>query len=177
MIVFKTLIDFQRIQKRFVNLAIWSLVIAKVAGDIPGCDYFDTVDLTNSVPFENGSYLYDGILIPNERVGKYATATFFNDEKQEVAEHTRGCVCQDKPCIRMCCPLGQVLVRGQRRCEDAAYWLKSETLFNITLKNGISIKKDIQEYTLLKDLPIPCENHLYLDTAWNPTHNWTLFEV
>lgn len=168
---------FQRIHKYLLNISLWSIFIAKVSGNIPGCDYFDTVDLTNSHPIDNGSYLYDGILIPKEKVGNFTKQIFFDGEEQYVPEHIRGCVCQDKPCIRFCCEPHLELVDKERTCRNIHNGIRYVNSINITLDNGNELERNFQNFTILKDLPIPCKNHFHLDTEWFAHQKWTLFEV
>lgn len=52
---------------------IISVILTEISSDIPGCDYFDTVDLSNSTKLENGSYIYENILIPKEKLGSMVT--------------------------------------------------------------------------------------------------------
>lgn len=163
----------------FIYFAVVIICINKhvFGGDIPGCDYFNTVDLTNIQQLENGSYLYEDIMIPKEQVGYYSKQYFFDGEEEDVPEHPRGCVCHNKPCIRMCCDLGQVLVNGQRKCESAFDKIETETMVSLTLDNGTAVRRHIREFTILKHLPVPCEKHLHLNPEENPGHDWTLFEV
>lgn len=163
----------------FIYFAVVILCINKhvFAEDIPGCDYFDTVDLTESHKFENGSYQYGDLLIPKEQIGYYSKQYLFNGEEEDVPEHPRGCVCHIQSCIRLCCELDQVLVDGERKCESASNKVATETMVSITLDNGTKVQKHIREFTILQKLPVPCEKHIHLDPEENPTHNWTLFEV
>lgn len=160
----------------FISLFAMSLIIAEIFGDIPGCDYFDTVDLSNIKKFENGSYKYEDVLIPKEYVGEYDYEVLFNGNEESVPRHTRGCVCKVKSCIRFCCHPQKMLVYGDRTCENYASNFSYETVLNITLNNGEQIEKNIMEFTVQQHLPVPCAKHDYLDDT-NIYQNWTLFEV
>ncbi|XP_060645292.1 probable G-protein coupled receptor Mth-like 11 [Drosophila nasuta] len=112
-----------------------------------GCDYFDTVDLTNSIKFDNGSYQYEDVLIPKEKTREYDYQILFNGDYETVPKHIRGCVCHLKTCIRFCCYPKQLLL------------------------------KDINdlEFIVQQHLPVPCHDHKYLEPD-NPDHAWTLYE-
>ncbi|XP_030375651.1 LOW QUALITY PROTEIN: G-protein coupled receptor Mth-like [Scaptodrosophila lebanonensis] len=84
--------------------------------EIHGCDYFDTVDLTGSKRFSNGSYLYERVLIPPYLTGEYDYEIIFDDHRINVPQHVRGCVCQMKACIRFCCHPQHLLVFNKREC-------------------------------------------------------------
>lgn len=67
------------------------------------CDFEDTVNLTNYDRYENGSYLYRGILIPPEKQSFYDYELKFLGVKKSVPVHLRGCACDEKPCVKLCC--------------------------------------------------------------------------
>lgn len=100
---------------RFV-LIVLSVIIAEISGDIPGCDYFDTVDLSNSTQLSDGSYVFKNINIPNEKTGKYNYQIMFDGTFERIPEHTRGCICQLMSCARFCCEPQKELVKQKREC-------------------------------------------------------------
>ncbi|XP_065361906.1 G-protein coupled receptor Mth2-like [Calliphora vicina] len=61
----------------------------------PKCPYENTVNLTNHQRYENGSYLYEGLIIPPENNLIW--------DKESVPLHLRGCVCEERPCLKLCC--------------------------------------------------------------------------
>ncbi|EDX09651.1 probable G-protein coupled receptor Mth-like 7 [Drosophila simulans] len=83
--------------------------------DIPGCNYFDTVDISN-IERQNDSYLYDDILIPASLTGYYEFRDFGDGSIRPIKRHLRACVCSVRPCIRICCPAKNFLPNG--KCED-----------------------------------------------------------
>ncbi|KAH8318121.1 hypothetical protein KR074_010307, partial [Drosophila pseudoananassae] len=73
------------------------------AMDIPNCDFFDTVNISSSKQFLDGSYIYDGVLIPANMTGTYDYQIDPKGNRKTVPEHIRGCVCGLKACVRLCC--------------------------------------------------------------------------
>ncbi|XP_034484403.1 probable G-protein coupled receptor Mth-like 11 [Drosophila innubila] len=159
----------------FFSFVILSVIIADILGDIPGCDYFDTVALSINQRLQNGSYQYEGVLIPKEEVGEYDYEILFDGDKESVAMHTRGCICKFRTCIRFCCHPQKLLVDGDRSCENVNNTLEYSTVLNITLNNGTQIEKNVMEFMVQQHLPVPCANHDYLNNT-NIYQNWTLFE-
>jgi len=157
-------------------LVIFIVIIADILGDIPGCDYFDTVALSINQRLKDGSYEYEGVLIPKEDVGEYDEEILFDGKRESVAKHTRGCVCKYKTCIRFCCHPQKLLANRDRRCEDVTGSLDYNTFLNITLNNGTQIEKNVMEFMVQQHLPVPCANHDYLNNT-NIYQKWTLFEV
>lgn len=135
-----------------------SLIIAEIAGDIPGCDYFDTVDLRNSIQLTNGSFLYRDILIPKEKTGIFNYKIYF-DGRLDVDDYIRGCVCHIKPCVIFCCDSQKSHVYRP---------------LNITLLNGQQVQKDLlKDYIVQVAYDFPCTAFSKSDTQTR----WTLFEV
>lgn len=155
-----------------MNLAIWSILTAEVAGSIPDCDYFDTVDLTHSHRFDNGSYLYEGLLISKEQVGNYSKLHLFDSEDLDVPEHPRGCVCRDKPCIRFCCELDDY---GKRICKNTENGEQFVSSVKITLDNGNDEETDLKDFTILRH--ITCKGFSHLEKEWSSSQKWKLFKV
>lgn len=160
----------------FGVFGILCAIIAEMAGDIPNCDYFDTVNLTNSLKFTNGSYRYEDIIIPKEKVGQYNYQISYDGEREPVLEHTRGCACQIKSCVRFCCHPQKLLIYKEQRCGDVISNLSYNSVLKITTNDGLEIEKNISEFVVQRHLPVPCSAHIALDPS-DKNNAWTLFEV
>ncbi|XP_002065957.2 G-protein coupled receptor Mth2 isoform X1 [Drosophila willistoni] len=101
------------------------------------CTFFDTVNLTGYKRFENGSYEYDGIIIPSNLVGVYDYIYKDLVQRVEVEPHMRGCICQLKSCLNLCCPWGEIYVVD--RCTNdsrARQRTWPAPVLNVTFENG-----------------------------------------
>ncbi|XP_046807173.1 G-protein coupled receptor Mth2-like [Lucilia cuprina] len=87
----------------------FSLIKALSNDKAESCPYQNTINLTNHQHFENGSYLYEDILIPIEKQKLYNYYMKYSKIKKSVRPHRRGCVCEKKPCINMCCERNEYL--------------------------------------------------------------------
>ncbi|XP_033164734.1 probable G-protein coupled receptor Mth-like 11 isoform X2 [Drosophila mauritiana] len=133
----------------------WSLLLAGIAADILDCDFFDTVDLTHSFKFENGSYRYEDVIIPARLTGAYDYRILYGGSREKVPNHIRGCICKLKP------------------YEELTY----NYALNITLRTGKMASKHIMnEMIIQQDLPMPCQIHYHLDAELYTEDMWTLFE-
>lgn len=72
--------------------------------DLP-CDYLDSINITEGIHQPNGSIIFNDIEFP---LHHYANVSYAlkGTERTTVLEHTRGCPCINKPCLRLCCPYG-----------------------------------------------------------------------
>ncbi|XP_034664679.1 probable G-protein coupled receptor Mth-like 11 [Drosophila subobscura] len=140
-----------------------------IAADIPGCNFFDTVNLANSLKFPNGSYNYEDLIIPPTLTGEYDYEMQFNGNSRSVPSHTRGCVCKLRPCIRLCCHRSRVI--KDNKC--SAHTL-NELSYNMTL--DITHKHIFEDFVVQEELPLPCNIHYPLNRIEYSTDHWTLFE-
>ncbi|XP_054084785.1 G-protein coupled receptor Mth2 isoform X2 [Zeugodacus cucurbitae] len=80
-----------------------------VLSNIPNCPFGDTVELTDAHRLDNGSYRYEGVLVPPHLIDHYDYIELYNGEQHDVPWHLRGCVCQIKNCFKLCCTPGKAL--------------------------------------------------------------------
>ncbi|XP_044249207.2 probable G-protein coupled receptor Mth-like 3 [Drosophila takahashii] len=153
------------------------LLVHKSTADIPGCDFYDTVDISKDQKFSNGSYHHEGLLIPAFLVGEYNFKLFPNGSKEDVPSHVRGCVCKLKPCLRFCCPLYHKINDSVCSDEMSKDELKSHNPYvNLTLNDGTVAKRHFKDDLIVQsDLPIPCNDMYYIDHTL-PDNGFSLFE-
>ncbi|XP_037808272.1 probable G-protein coupled receptor Mth-like 3 isoform X2 [Lucilia sericata] len=82
----------------------------------PKCAYENTVNLTNHHKYQNGSFLYQGKIIPPEILALYDYAVLWGTKKS-VPLHVRGCICDKYPCIRLCCEKDEYFDEITKKCE------------------------------------------------------------
>lgn len=145
------------------SLIILSYFIFAIKADIPGCDYFDTVDLNGSKRFENGSYLYKDILIPENKVGAYDYRITLYGSVKQIASYPRGCLCQVKSCVLFCCETDM---------------MTHNFAISITLNNGTEVQvNEIDSFALQPKFEIPCDLLTENNNDEMAQGPWKLFEV
>ncbi|XP_041564123.1 G-protein coupled receptor Mth-like isoform X2 [Drosophila elegans] len=151
--------------------------IQKTNGEIPDCDFFDTVDVSAGQWLSNGSYLFEDLVIPAHLTGEYDFKLQSNNSKEHVASHLRGCVCQLKTCVRFCCDLYDIMSEGNCFNDTSKEELDAmDPFLNITLKDGSVVKRHFKnEMFVQRDLPRPCDSMFYLDNR-DKIDEYTLFE-
>ncbi|XP_070853113.1 G-protein coupled receptor Mth isoform X1 [Drosophila suzukii] len=166
----------------FRNANIWVLavsliVLPKTKADIYDCDFFDTVDISAGQRFPNGSYLYDGLLIPAELTGIYNSRILPDESKEKVESHIRGCVCKLKTCVRFCCPHNHIMRGGVCSKNMTEEELEEhDPYLNVTLKDGSEVTRHFKDELIVQwDLPMPCEDMFDLDNR-DEMDQYTLFE-
>lgn len=88
---------------------------ACIFNDTLPCRFFEAMNITDGVKAFDGSIVYDHMEFP---VGSYATinyellpsvkdnVTYYT--RQSTPEYIRGCVCNRRDCIRLCCSKGKI---------------------------------------------------------------------
>ncbi|XP_050745231.1 probable G-protein coupled receptor Mth-like 11 isoform X2 [Drosophila biarmipes] len=165
------------LKKLIIIYLILSVLLTSVqSGDIPNCNYFDTVKLEDSQKLANGSYKYQDIIVPAELTGDYDYEINYDGERESVPNHTRGCVCKLKSCIRFCCH-PKKLMDGTKCSEEVDEDLTYDYTLDVTQINGSVIRKHIlSDMVVQQDLPLPCEKHYSLDAEVFKEDMWSLYE-
>ncbi|XP_043641485.1 probable G-protein coupled receptor Mth-like 3 isoform X1 [Drosophila teissieri] len=154
------------------------LLMQNTNAEIPGCDFYDTVDISKAQRFSNGSYLYEGLLIPAHLTAEYDFKLLPDHSRERVASHVRGCACRLRPCIRFCCPDYHKMQKGQCYGDMSKDELdRHDPFVNVTLSDGSVVKRHFKEDIIVQsDLAKPeCSSMYYLNHEM-PGNGFTLFE-
>nr|XP_044250755.1 probable G-protein coupled receptor Mth-like 3 [Drosophila takahashii] len=158
--------------------AIFVLLMQETNGEIPGCDFYDTVDISAGEKLTNGSYLFEGLLIPVCLWSEYDYKLLPGGSKESVGRHVRGCVCKLRTCIRFCCLENHKTLNGVCHGDMTMDEInKIDPYVNVTFSNGTVAKKHFKEDLILQyDLPKPCENEMHYIDHEMLFNDFTLFE-
>lgn len=128
--------------------------------DIPGCNYYDTVDISN-IERQNDSYLYDDIEIPASLTGYYEFRQFGDGSIRPIKKHLRACVCSVRPCIRICCPAKNFLANG--KCDDG---LKEELArfkpYIYFTYMDLQARVPLTDMAIIRDEFFDCDEMIYI---------------
>ncbi|XP_011179744.1 probable G-protein coupled receptor Mth-like 2 [Zeugodacus cucurbitae] len=160
-----------RIQHLIVCIVIYLLDCHRVLTEIPHCAFEDTVNITASRKFPNGSYSYQNVLVPKHLTGNYSYIELYDGNRKTVEKHLRGCVCQLKPCVKFCCHEKErvTLTNGRLQCSK---WKKINysPFLNITLQNGYKRKMNILTEFVVQQ-GIPCDMGFPSGDPWELTED------
>nr|NP_788475.1 methuselah-like 7, isoform B [Drosophila melanogaster]AAO41271.1 methuselah-like 7, isoform B [Drosophila melanogaster] len=128
--------------------------------DIPGCNYYDTVDISY-IERQNDSYLYDDIEIPASLTGYYEFRQFGDGSITPIEKHLRACVCSVRPCIRICCPAKNFLANG--KCDDG---LKEELArfkpYIYFTYMDLQARVPLTDMAIIRDEFFDCDEMIYI---------------
>lgn len=75
------------------------------------CDFQDSINITNGHLQPDGALVFDGIKYEKDQI---ATVNYrLINGSNRTQSYLRGCPCNIKPCIRLCCPLGSFFNMSQ----------------------------------------------------------------
>lgn len=66
------------------------------------CQFSETVNITDGLRHENGSIEHEGFIYRPEIYATYNYVMKSRLKKNDSEEHTRGCICRVKKCVRFC---------------------------------------------------------------------------
>lgn len=70
------------------------------------CDFVDSIDISTGIPYTNKSIIFNGMIFPEDQYAK-VNYVLKNGTKPIIVEpYVRGCPCNIRPCVRLCCPFG-----------------------------------------------------------------------
>lgn len=77
------------------------------------CDFEDSINITDGIVLTDGSILHNGIKYTKQQSNTVNYRLVNNMKRIKVDAHVRGCPCNVKPCLRLCCPLGLFVNTGE----------------------------------------------------------------
>lgn len=89
-----------------------SVYATEESSDLP-CDYLHSVNISDGQRDNDGRILHRGVSYDSIN---YASVDYSYDDARNriaVAVHTRGCVCQVKNCVWLCCKREEISYRGE----------------------------------------------------------------
>jgi G protein-coupled receptor Mth (Methuselah protein) len=127
----------------------------------------ETVNITGGFSDEKTkNILFDGDSYPPK---SYAIYNYIlnGTSRVSVESHTRGCVCQVRPCFKICCPPGYVYQPDKGDC------VQNENA-DVELEFEIVDAEKSRYHFILSDLLYRCPVDIF---ALSQNWNWTLFKV
>lgn len=84
----------------------WNIA-ASVNGVLP-CKFQDSINITEGMPGSDGTITFDNLTFNSDQYAIISYVELKGPSYVYVSPHLRGCPCQIKPCIRLCCPFGKI---------------------------------------------------------------------
>lgn len=143
--------------------------------DLP-CKYLDSINITDGVRQHDDSIVYDNIIFPKDQYTKVNYKLEKGEERVTVDPYIRGCLCNKKPCIRLCCPIGMFYdptVNGSQKCRkhEAAKRFKADL---INEQNKIENVILDERFAYVSDRPC---NRVFLATNYNVTITHVIYLI
>ncbi|KAH8369636.1 hypothetical protein KR093_000405 [Drosophila rubida] len=116
------------------------------------CPFVDTVNISGSYSTAtdsslHGAYVHNWTVVPRELVTLY-DFVIENGQRVPAAPHLRACLCRLRPCVRFCCPAGQLYQLQSRRCLDPDHTHQQQqqqqlaSFFSVPCEHMRAVSKD-----------------------------------
>lgn len=144
------------------------------------CDYLDSINITDGKLQPDSSIIYNGMKFSKDQYFdvNYVLRNGTKDHVSVQTPYRRGCLCNRKPCVRLCCPAGvfydNVKFKCQRHTNDLAKLLEHDVLDK---------HNDTENWVLNDHFAFvydkPCQGMFIADDGYDITyvmkHEFTLF--
>ncbi|EDV95977.1 probable G-protein coupled receptor Mth-like 8 [Drosophila grimshawi] len=143
------------------------------------CAFIDTVNITGSYRMDgslNNSYVHNWTVIPKEFVTDY-DFVIENGIRVPTERHLRACICKQRPCVRFCCPNGQLYDLQDHKCvpHSAEHpQPPGHSHMTVGLRNGTQLQMEIASRFSVH-VETPCDN-MRAVIKDGDYFNWTLYE-
>lgn len=137
------------------------------------CHFLDSINITAGVIRNDKSIVYKNVTYSKNQYAKINYIIENGSTRITVEPYLRGCLCNNKPCIRLCCPFGtfsDLTVKQGRKCRsDEAAKEYEATIFdefnedhNVTLDHHFAYVDDrpCNKFYLAKDYKMKYVRHL-----------------
>lgn len=80
---------------------------AAITANLP-CNFHDSINITDGLLDADKAIQFNGIIFPKDQYAEVDYILVNGTQRIETNSHLRGCPCNIKTCIRLCCPPGKV---------------------------------------------------------------------
>ena len=136
------------------------------------CKFRDSINITDGYLDSDSNIVFDDIVYTSNHYGVFDYEFINETFRQPAAPHYRGCICQLKPCVRLCCGRGSTFRNGSCVDHPNLLNLKIELSDDMGNKNNESLF-DVFGYTIGK----PCSTVIELTPDIYPDDAWTMSYV
>lgn len=139
------------------------------------CPYEQTVNITDGFRLKDGSYSFEGLVIP-ANLTAYYTFKVIDGIEYDAPSHIRGCACLLKPCITFCCPPKMHYNEVHQNCtlnEKESH--SQHTHIEVTFNNGTVDVVNIKD-TFIVRYEFGCKAK-YVEKKKDEFWKWDLYEV
>ncbi|XP_055320433.1 G-protein coupled receptor Mth2-like isoform X2 [Sitodiplosis mosellana] len=112
-----------------IVLMIPNMSVAFLFGKELPCHFYDSINITDGASHSNGSITFNGLEFPFNQYAKIVYSMENGTKPIKVKPYIRGCLCNIRPCLRLCCPYGSFVNENTTELGVACH--KNEAAKNI----------------------------------------------
>lgn len=139
------------------------------------CPYSQTVNITDGLRLKDGSYSFEGLVIPANLTAEYKIKIIDGIE-YSAPKHWRGCACLLKPCVTFCCAPKMHYSEEHHNCTlNAKEGHSQHNHIEVTLTNGTVSAVNITDAFIVR-YEFGCKSKL-VEKKRAEFWKWDLFQV
>lgn len=149
----------------FSVIAPFYIINRVLISPIP-CELYDSTVIDGGRRLSNGSIKYDGVMYNPDQYATIDSSIIDDFEIVSVKNHIRGCVCNIKKCIRLCCPYGHFFnARGKDKVCIKIIANRPNIMISEQIVNEMGDKETIfiREYFNIVDGEPFCKSEQYFE--------------
>ena len=146
------------------------------------CPYDDSINITDGIKNINSNIIHRNIIYPPSFYDNVEYEYLNFSQKVRTKPYIRGCLCELKPCIRLCCPEGKVFLQSIG-CTEASNDTSITIVINATILNHKREDLGLQMSDLMESDRFgfiygkPCRTMFSFDPSHSSEDEWHLIEV
>lgn len=133
------------------------------------CNFTDSVNITAGTFLPNKAILFNDVEFAEEQYAELNYIESNDGIKVSVDPHIRGCLCDRKSCLRLCCPLGSLLEIKNRTSVCTPNEVAMNLEHEIIDRNNASILAKLDQHFSIVDSR-PCKKVYDGDIDYQITH-------
>ncbi|XP_059216036.1 probable G-protein coupled receptor Mth-like 9 [Stomoxys calcitrans] len=138
------------------------------------CPFHQTINITDGLRLKDGSYSYEGLVIPANLTAEYKIKVIDGIE-YSAPKHWRACACLLKPCVTFCCPPKMHFDERHQNCTPNLNEGHSQhNHIEVTFSNGSVNAVNIKEAFIIR-YELGCKNKM-VERNMADFWKWDLFE-
>lgn len=130
------------------------------------CEYLDSINITGGTLQADESIVFNGITFTNDQYTRVDFILKNGQTRETVKPYYRGCVCNRKSCVRLCCPLGSFYKNGSCQSHHQVRHLKTQVLDEVHMQTKSMILDN--HFAYVNDRP--CNQRYLADPTFQITH-------
>lgn len=133
------------------------------------CDFFDSINITDGALHSDLSITYDNITFQKNQYAKIDYILEGETKTHTSMPYLRGCICNIKPCMRLCCPSQVLFDENTLKCTNQTH-AAAKLFESDVIDEHNHTQKWILDHHFAYVHDKPCDKKYFAEGVYNITH-------